>query len=108
MAPSHFAYGPTQPFGWASSPAVIGSSEPWLNPKAGKFIRMAFAGHVVSDGEQNSRLGGAKIVDGLPKHVYLTIGSGAVDWFNMASETGSVLARPFECSSFARHTWSLY
>ena len=86
------------------SPGVIGSTEPWLNPKAGKLFLMAFAGHAGSDGEQSFRVGGANIVEGFRQQVYLTLGSGAVDWFNAPSETGSVLAKPFEHFQFADNT----
>ena len=55
LAPSHFTYGSHAAFGWVS-PGVIGSREPWLNPKAGKLFRMAFAGHTGVDGEGAFRL----------------------------------------------------
>ncbi len=89
------------------TPGVVGSSEPWLNPKAGKLFRMAFAGHAGRDGEESFRLEGANVIEGFRRQGYRTIGSGAVDWFNTASETGSVLAAPFERFHFAGNTWSL-
>ena len=68
---------------------------------------MAFAGHSGQDGDQSFRLEGANIIEGFRRQGYCTIGSGAVDWFNTASETGSVLAQPFEHFHFAGNTWSL-
>ena len=107
LAPSYFTYGSHAAFWMGFTPGVIGSEEPWLNPKAGKLFRMAFAGHAGNDGEQSFRLGGANMVEGFRQQGYLTLGSGAVDWFNTASETGAVLAQPFEHFQFAGNTWSL-
>ena len=90
------------------TPGVIGTTQPWLNPKAGKLFRMAFAGHPGRDGVKSFCLGGANIVQGFRQRGYLTLGSGAVDWFNTSSETGSVLAHPFEHFYFAGNTWSLH
>ena len=107
QAPSYFTYGSHAAFWMGFTPGVEGSAEPWLNPKAGKLFRMAFAGHAGQDGEQSFRLNGANIIDGFRNQGYCTIGSGAVDWFNTASETGSVLAQPFEHFHFAGNTWRL-
>ena len=108
LAPSYFTYGSHAAFWMGFTPGVIGSSQPWLNPKAGKLFRMAFAGHPGRDGVKGFRLGGSNIVDGFRHSGYLTLGSGAVDWFNTSSETGSVLAKPFEHFYFAGNTWSLH
>ena len=107
LSPSYFTYGSHAAFWMGFTPGVIGSEEPWLNPKAGKLFRMAFAGHSGQDGEQCFRLEGANIIEGFRRRGYCTIGSGAVDWFNTASETGSVLSQPFEHFHFAGNTWSL-
>ncbi len=107
QAPSYFTYGSHAAFWMGFTPGVECCAEPWLNPKAGKLFRMAFAGHAGQDGEQNFRLEGANIIEGFRRQGYSTIGSGAVDWFNTASETGSVLAQPFEHFHFAGNTWSL-
>ena len=107
QAPSYFTYGSHAAFWMGFTPGVIGSEEPWLNPKVGKLFRMAFAGHAGNDGEQSFRLGGANMVEGFRQQGYLTLGSGAVDWFNTATETGLVLAQPFDQFQFAGNTWSL-
>ena len=107
QAPSYFTYGSHASFWMGFTPGVEGCAEPWLNPKAGKLFRMAFAGHAGQDGDQSFRLEGANIIEGFRRQGYCTIGSGAVDWFNTNSETGSVLAQPFEHFYFAGNTWSL-
>ncbi len=107
IAPSYFTYGSHAAFWMGFTPGVVGSDEPWLNPKAGKLFRMAFAGHAGRDGEQSFQLQGANLVEGFRRQGYRTIGSGAVAWFNTESETGAVLAAPFERFHFAGNTWSL-
>lgn len=107
QAPSYFTYGSHAAFWMGFTPGVIGSPDPWLNPKAGKLFRMAFADHASPVGERSFRLEGANLVEGFRRQGYRTIGSGAVDWFDTASETGAVLAAPFEHFHFAGNTWSL-
>jgi hypothetical protein len=106
LAPSYFTYGSHAAFWMGFTPGVVGASEPLLNPKAGKLFRMAFAPQAGSD-SQGFLLQGGSIVEGFRRLGYRTIGSGAVDWFNNATETGAVLAAPFEHFHFAGNTWSL-
>ena len=106
MAPSYFTYGSHAAFWMGFTPGVVGTAEPLLNPKAGKLFRMAFAPQAGSH-DQGFLLQGGNIVEGFRRLGYPTIGTGAVDWFNTATETGSVLAAPFEHFLFAGNTWSL-
>ena len=106
-SPSYFTYGSHAAFWMGFTPGVLGSRDPWLNPKAGKLFRMAFAGHAGRDGEQSFQLEGANLVEGFRLQGYRSIGSGAVAWFNTQTETGAVLAAPFERFHFAGNTWSL-
>ncbi len=106
LAPSYFTYGSHSAFWMGFTPGVVNSSQPWLNPKAGKLFRMAFAGHAGDDGDGFS-LNGANIVEGFRGKGYKTIGSGAVDWFDPSTETGAVLGAPFERFYFPGNTWSL-
>ena len=106
-APSYFTFGSHAAFWMGFTPGVLGASKPWLNPKAGKLFRMSHSGHFGSDTHQAFRLEGSNIVEGFRRQGYRTIGTGAVEWFNTASETGSVLAAPFERFQFAGNTWSL-
>lgn len=108
QAPSHFTYGSHAAFWVGFTPGVEGSVVPWLNPKAGKLFRMAFDHHRAHrDGERSFRLEGANVIEGFRRQGYRTLGSGAVDWFDTNSETGAVLANPFERFFFAGNTWSL-
>ena len=107
LSPSYFTYGSHAAFWMGFTPGVLGSVEPWLNPKAGKLFRMAFAGHPGNDEESSFRLDGANIIEGFRERGYSTIGSGAVDWFDTATATGAVLGASFEHFHFAGNTWSL-
>ena len=106
LAPSYFTFGSHSAFWMGFTPGVVGCSDPWLNPKVGKLFRMAFAGSSGRD-EEGFRLEGANIVEGFRRQGYFTVGTGSVDWFNPASETGAVLGTPFERFYFAGNTWSL-
>ena len=107
LAPSYFTYGSHAAFWMGFTPGVVGTNEPLLNPKAGKLFRMSHAGHRGRDSQQSFLLEGPNLIDGFRRQGYLTIGSGAVDWFNTATDSGSVLAKPFERFHFAGNTWSL-
>ena len=106
QAPSHFTYGSHAAFWVGFTPGVSDSERAWLNPKVGKLFRMSFAGSSGQDGDC-FRLEGPNLVRGFRRLGYLTIGSGAVDWFDPSSETGAVLGRPFHHFWFSGNTWSL-
>ena len=89
------------------TPGVIGSVEPWLNPKAGKLFRMAFAGHAGNDGEQSFRLGGANIVEGLRRTGLSHSGQWSCGLVQHRHRDRIVLAQPFDQFQFAGNTWSL-
>ena len=74
------------------TPGVIGSSDPWLNPKAGKLS--AWPSLARRGVMRRLSLGRANLVDGFRRSGYRTIGSGAVDWFDSSTETGAVLSKP--------------
>ncbi len=106
MAPSYFTYGSHAAIWMGFTPGISDSCEPWLNPKAGKLFRMAYAGSSGQD-DDGFQLQGANIIQGFRKLGYKTIGSGAVDWFDPSTQTGEVLGAPFENFHFAGNTWSL-
>lgn len=106
LAPSHFTYGSHAAFWMGFTPGVVCSDEPWLNPKAGKLFRMAYAGFAGRDGD-GFQLEGSSVIEGFRRRGYATIGSGAVAWFDPASETGALLGAPFERFWYAGNTWSL-
>ena len=107
QSPSYFTFGSHSSFWMGFTPGVTGSTLPFLNPKAGKLFRMA---HAVKSSEQPTSgftLFGSNIIEGFRRLGYLTLGSGAVEWFNTSSETGRVLTNSFDHFYFSRNTWSL-
>ena len=106
VSPSYFTYGSHAAFWMGFTPGVIGTSQPLLNPKAGKLFRMAFTPHINND-DHGFVLRGSNIVEGFNKLGYQTIGSGAVDWFDTSTDTGSVLPSSFAHFFFPGNTWSL-
>ncbi len=106
ISPSYFTYGSHAAFWMGFTPGVPGTSDKWLNPKAGKLFRMVFSGFPGKH-ESGFQLDGNNIIEGFRRSGYATIGSGAVDWFNNLTETGSVLTTPFDDFFFSGNTWSL-
>ena len=106
QAPSHFTYGSHAAFWVGFTPGLAQSSTPWLNPKKGKLFRMEYAGSTGQDGN-GFRLSGSNIVEGFSRLGHITIGSGAVEWFNPDTETGDQLGRWFDYFYFPGNTWSL-
>ena len=104
-SPSYYTYGSHSSFWMGFTPGVIGSSSPFLNPKAGKVFRMQFSGHSSSD--DGYCLTGSNIIEGFRNLGFKTIGTGSVDWFNPSSETGAILGQPFDSFYFSGNTWSL-
>lgn len=105
-APSYFTYGSHASFWMGFTPGVESTDAPCLNPKAGKVFKMAHAGLPGID-HNGYCLDGQNIIDGFRRRGFLTIGSGAVDWFDPNTETGAVLGHSFEQFKFSGNTWSL-
>ena len=106
QAPSYFTYGSHAAMWMGFTPGLTHSRQPWLNPKAGKLMRMAnagFTGHH-ADGIQ---LSGPNVIEGFRRLGYRTIGTGAVGWFDPSTETGAVLSQPFDAFFYPGNTWSL-
>lgn len=107
ISPSYFTYGSHAAMWMGFTPGVEGTSEPLLNPKAGKLFRMSYAGFPGKGDGVGFTLEGSSIIDGFRRKGYLTIGTGAVNWFNPESETGRLLTEPFEEFWFSGNTWNL-
>ncbi len=106
FSPSYFTYGSHAAFWMGFTPGVIGSQIPWLNPKAGKLFRMAYAGSAGDDRDGFS-LQGENLIEGFRKLGYLTLGTGSVEWFDTGTPTGAVLSRNFDSFWYSGNTWSL-
>ena len=105
-APSHFTYGSHSAFWMGFTPGVTKSRKALLNPKAGKLFRMSHSG-LAKSAHDSFILHGRNIVDGFNNKGYLTLGTGAVEWFNPSTQTGSVLGSDFNQFYFSGNTWNL-
>ena len=106
-SPSYFTYGSHASFWMGFLPGVIGSKESILNPKAGKLFRMNHTPAVKNEETKNFVLDGENIIDGFNRRGYVTIGTGAVEWFNDKTKTGRQLSKDFKHYMFAGNTFSL-
>ena len=105
-SPSYFTYGSHAAIWMGFTPGVSTSRQPWLNPKAGKLLRMANAGFGGNHAD-GIQLNGPNIIEGFRRLGYRTIGTGAVGWFDPKIETGAVLSQPFDSFFYPGNTWSL-
>lgn len=95
MAPGNFTYGSHAAMFVGFTPGIAARSESFINPKFGKIFKIA-GGGFPGKGTEFMTLAGRNIVDGLKRKGYLTLGSGAVGWFNPQTETGQQLTQDFD------------
>lgn len=105
MAPAYFTYPSHQAMFVGFTPGVSFRAEPYVNPRYGKFFRMA--GGVPSRPDDFMVLEGANIIQGLKHLGYLTLGTGGVSWFNPRTRTGQMLSRDFHRFFYPGDTHSL-
>jgi hypothetical protein len=106
MAPSYFTYGSHAAMFVGFTPGVAGISEPFLNPKYGKIFKIigpAFPG----EGQEYVALEGRSIIDGFRRKGFLTIGTGAVSWFDPETDTGRLLSQDFDSFYYPGNTWAI-
>lgn len=100
MAPGNFTYASHAAMFVGFTPGIAERAEPYINPKFGKIFKITGAGFP-GKGTEFMTLTGRNIVDGLKRDGYLTLGTGAVGWFDPASETGLHLTQDFDHFYFA-------
>jgi len=106
MAPGNFTYGSHAAMFVGFTPGVAARAEPFVNPKFGKIFKIA-GGGFPGKGTEFMTLAGRNIIDGLKRKGYLTIGSGAVGWFDPRTETGRHLTQDFDQFYFSGDSASL-
>jgi len=106
MAPSHFTFGSHAAMFVGFTPGDGLRSEPIVNPKFGKLVRLD-GGGTASSGRDRFLLRGGSIMDGFNRLGYITAGSGAVKWFDDGSLAGAGLVRDFQHYLYAGNCWSL-
>ena len=105
-SPSHFTFGSHSAMFMGFTPGMTELEQPYLNPKFGKIFKLINAGFE-GKGTEFLTLTGRNIIDGLNKLGYITIGSGAVGWFDPNTETGNVLGKDFQHFYFPGNSHSL-
>jgi hypothetical protein len=96
MAPSHFTFGSHASFFVGFTPGIAdGAPIPYANPKFTRIFKLQ------APGPQGGRkpyfeLEGANIVEGFRRRGFVTLGTGAVDWFNPALPATKTLVSDFD------------
>lgn len=106
MAPANFTFGSHASIFVGFTPGVPNAAIPYVNPKFAKIFRLesgGFAGHH----SPFFSLQGRNIIEGFRNEGFLAFGSGAVGWFDPATETGAVLGSSFDEFFYPGNTYSL-
>jgi hypothetical protein len=106
MAPGYFTFSSHAAMFAGFTPGVADRPQSFVNPKFGKLFKLTGGGSEAR-GTDHLTLTGRTIVDGFKRKGFLTAGTGAVGWFNPATETGRVLTQDFETFYYAGNRWSL-
>lgn len=105
MAPSYFTFASHAAIFAGFTPGVAAARESFVNPKYGKIFKLggaAFPGR----GRAHIALEGHNIIDGFRRKGFLTLGTGAVGWFDPATQPGRLLTQDFERYFYPGNTWS--
>ncbi|HEY9768706.1 MAG TPA: hypothetical protein V6C71_09440 [Coleofasciculaceae cyanobacterium] len=105
MAPGNFTYSSHAAMFVGFTPGVSTKFEPYVNSKYGKIFKILNGG--LAGKAEHFILTGRNIIDGFKRRGYLTIGSGAVGWFDPKTETGQSLIQDFEAFFYPGNTFSL-
>ncbi|HID44603.1 MAG TPA: hypothetical protein EYP34_02445, partial [Chromatiaceae bacterium] len=95
LAPGNFTYSSHMAMFMGFTPGDAHSRVTGVNPKYGKIFRMSQGG-IAGKGKEYFLLQGRNIVDGFNRKGFQTIGTGAVGWFNPATETAGNLIADFQ------------
>jgi hypothetical protein len=106
MAPGNFTYGSHAAMFVGFTPGVAEMPEPFVNPKYAKIFKMD-AGGFSGKSAAHVSCAGANVIDGLKRQGYLAIGTGAVGWFNPATQTSQALIRDFDKFFYPGNSYSL-
>lgn len=107
MAPGNFTYGSHAAMFVGFTPGVPERLEPYINPKYGKVFRMVGSAASSGKGGDFFALEGRNIIEGFKRQGYLTVGTGAVRWFDPQTETGRTLSQDFDAFFYPGDTYSL-
>lgn len=105
QAPGNFTYASHAAMFVGFTPGVASERTPYVNPKFGKIFRMDAGGS--GKYPPFAWVQGGSVMDGLKSLGYLTVGSGAANWFNPETPTGQNLTRDFDRFYHPGNTYSL-
>jgi len=94
QAPSYYTYGSHSAMFVGFTPGIADAAEPIVNPKFGKLFKLVGAGFP-GKGREAYELQGRNIIEGFKHRGFVTIGTGAVGWFNPNVPTGRHLTKDF-------------
>lgn len=106
MAPGNFTYASHAAMLVGFTPGVSTLDEAYVNPKFGKIFKLVSGGWP-GHSPPHIELDGKNIIDGFNKLGFLTIGSGAVGWFNPDTPTGRNLTEDFQQFFYPGNTYSI-
>jgi hypothetical protein len=106
QAPSHFTFGSHAAMFAGFTPGVAAVAAPLINPKFGKIFKLAGAAFPGKGGE-GFVLEGRNIIEGFKRLGYLTLGSGAVGWFDPDTPAARLLMDEFDEFFYPGNSWSL-
>jgi hypothetical protein len=106
QAPSHFTFGSHAAMFVGFTPGVSAVAAPLINPKFGKIFKLAGTAFPGKGGE-GFLLDGRNIIEGFKRLGYVTLGSGAVGWFNPKTPASRLLIDDFDEFFYAGNAWSL-
>jgi hypothetical protein len=95
QAPSHFTFGSHAAMFAGFTPGVAAVAAPLINPKFGKIFKLAGPAFPGKGGE-GFTLAGRNIIEGFKRLGYLTLGSGAVSWFDPSTPAAQLLISEFD------------
>jgi hypothetical protein len=106
QAPSHFTFGSHAAMFAGFTPGVAALQLPLVNPKFGKIFKLVGAAFPGKGGE-GFPLEGRNIIDGFKRLGYLTLGTGAVAWFDPSTPASQLLVSEFDEFFYPGNSWSL-
>jgi len=104
MAPGNFTFASHLAIFAGFTPGDATRCEPYVNPKYAKIFRLCEGG-IAGKAEEVFLLQGENIVQGFRRRGYRTIGTGAVGWFNPATETARPLIKDFDEFHYPGCNW---
>jgi hypothetical protein len=106
-APGTFTFSSHAAMFMGFTPGRPDARTPYVNPKFARIFRLDGGGAHPGQQQPFASLAGSDIIDGFRRLGYLTVGSGAVRWFDPDTETSRTLVQSFEHFFYPGNTHSL-